>query len=446
MTSGTYPTRGGNSVQLLIDGEPAFQRVCEAIEAAKHSVWATITFMWSDFRMPDGRGTALEVLDRAAKRGVDVRLIFWRPDDTTASHRRNAFWGSPEHLDLLEALRPQIGIRWDCAETGFCQHQKTWLIDDQIAFLGGINLNPNSMVAPGHAGEKQNHDVYIELVGTAVADVDHNFVQRWNETSERLVESGLWGTRANTNLEFPKERPLEQGHAMVQIQRTTHAGRYRNGQAPVGGLPFDISMGEQTIFEQYCVVIHAAQRSIYIENQYLEIPQIVEALQLALDRGVEVLLLMPIAPDRTYNTQEELAFLEARAALGTYDNFTLAGMAGLGTDGCRKSVWVHSKLMLIDDTWATVGSANLHRWSMFGNGELNAAILSSDTVRDFRIALFKEHLALDTSELDDVKALKQFKQIAHANHQKLLAGDHAWQGLAVELDVRTYGKTAPIGW
>ena len=76
----SYPARPGNALRPLVDGEPAFRRVCEAIEAARQSVWATVTFMWADLQMPDGRGSALDVLNRAAARGLDVRLIFWRPD------------------------------------------------------------------------------------------------------------------------------------------------------------------------------------------------------------------------------------------------------------------------------------------------------------------------------------------------------------------------------
>src|SRR3954463_12222619 len=92
VTTGAYPTRGGNHIRPWIDGEPAFRRICEAIEAAQHSVWATVTFMWPSFQMPDGRGAALDVLEDAAGRGIDVRVIFWRPDEPMASHRRNAFW------------------------------------------------------------------------------------------------------------------------------------------------------------------------------------------------------------------------------------------------------------------------------------------------------------------------------------------------------------------
>jgi cardiolipin synthase A/B len=452
VTTGTYPPRVGNSVQLLIDGEPAFRRVCQAIETARHSVFVTVTFMWSAFRMPDGRGTTLEVLKRAAKRGLDVRVIFWRPDNETASLRRNAFWGAPEHFELLEQLQPQVSIRWDRAQPGFCQHQKTWLIDageaGQTAFFGGLNLNPNSMVAPGHHGEGQNHDLYIELIGPAVADVHHNFVQRWNEASERHLEDGRWGLNADHDLEFPTRLPFECGNVTVQIQRTIHAGRYKNKQAPVDGQPFDIALGEQTNFAQYCALIRAARHSIYIENQYLETLEIVEALFEALRRGVEVVLLMPAVPDLLPIDlpPEHQAFLELRATLGAYDNFTLAGIAGLGEDNRRKPVWIHSKLMLVDGIWATVGSANLHRYSMFGNAELNAAIFSSELVRGFRVELFKEHLALDTSELNDVMALRQFKQIAAANQDRHATSDPDWQGLAVALDVAIYGRTPPNGW
>jgi cardiolipin synthase A/B len=102
--------------------------------------------------------------------------------------------------------------------------------------------------------------------------------------------------------------------------------------------------------------------------------------------------------------------------------------------------------MLIDDAWATIGSANLHRFSMFGNSELNAAIYSPETVRTFRVALFEEHLALDTSELDDVAALRQFRQIAQANREKFSGGHHDWQGLAFSLEVSTYGRVLQVGW
>jgi cardiolipin synthase A/B len=98
--------------------------------------------------------------------------------------------------------------------------------------------------------------------------------------------------------------------------------------------------------------------------------------------------------------------------------------------------------MLIDDSWATVGSCNLHRFSLFGNGELNAAFSHAVTVRALRIALFDEHLAQDTSALDDRRALQLFRRIARENRQRHENGDPKWQGLAFSLDVATYGRSA----
>src|SRR5215213_745831 len=408
VTTGAYPTRSGNHVWPWVDGEPAFRRICEAIEAAQQSVWATVTFMWPSFQMPDGHGTALDVLERVARRGIDVRIIFWRPDDETASLRRNAFWGSLDHFDALSQRYPQLKIRWDRAHPGYCQHQKAWLIDANrdaaTSFVGGINLNPHSLVMPGHSGEGHNHDVYVELAGSAVADIHHHFVQRWNEASERKSGDGRWGNGSDEDLAFPDHTPPERGAAHVQIQRTTYPGRYINGHPPPRGSAFDVASGEKTNLDQYCAAIRSARRTIYLENQYVEVREIVSALHDALTRGVEVVLLLPAVPDISSPaivTQERQAFLESRARLGSCDNFTLCGIAGLGVDGRRKPVYVHSKLMLVDDAWATVGSCNLHHYSLFGNGELNAAFWDPVAVRAMRVELFQEHLAIDTSEMDD---------------------------------------------
>ena len=441
--SASYPVRAGNRVRPLIDGEPAFRRICEAIEAAQQNVWVTVTFMWATFEMPDGRGSTFDVLDRAAARGIDVRLIFWRPDTESGWLQRNAFWGSASHIDLLDKRRSGVKIRWDRAYPGFCQHQKSWLMDagteNETAFVGGINLNPHSMVAPGHHGEGHHHDVYVELAGPSVVDVHHNFVQRWNEASERLEERGRWGTGSESNLQFPCRVPATRGSAVVQVQRTMHPGRYRDGQATPEGIAYNIAAGEQSNFDQYRAAIHAARRSIYMENQYVDVPEIVDCLHRALVRGVEVVLVMPAAPEVGLQmTPARRTFLNTRAVLGTFEHFMLAGIAGLGADGHRKSIYVHAKLMLIDDEWATVGSCNLHRFSLFGNGEMNVAFSEPATVRAFRCELLREHLGQDTSDMDDRDALHLFRKIARENRRKSEAGDHAWQGLAFELDLATY--------
>ncbi len=440
--SASYPIRPGNLVRPLIDGEPAFRRICEAIDASRQSVWVTVTFM-GRFRDAGRPGSTFDVLDRAAARGIDVRVIFWRPDAKTEWLRRNAFWGSTAHIDLLDRCRPGVKIRWDCAHPGFCQHQKSWLIDagadNETAFVGGINLNPHSMVRPGHSGEGHNHDVYVELSGPSAVDVHHNFVQRWNEASERLAEHGRWGTGSETNLPFPARVPTKRGSAVVQIQRTIHQGCYLDGQAPPEGIAYDIALGERSNFDQYCAAINAARRSIYIENQHVDVSAIVDCLHQALKRGVDVVLLMPAEPAVGLQVSpERQAFLKARAALWGSGSCMLAGIAGVGADGCRKSIYVHAKLMLIDDELATVGSCNLHHFSLFGNSEMNVTFAEPNTVRALRCELLREHLDQDVSGIDDRDALHLFRKIARENRRKLEAGDHAWQGLAFELDLAKY--------
>ncbi|MFO1081720.1 MAG: phosphatidylserine/phosphatidylglycerophosphate/cardiolipin synthase family protein [Reyranellaceae bacterium] len=385
-----YPLRAGNRVELLLDGVAAFRRLCQAIEAARRSVWATITFLWSTFEMPDGRGPPLAVLEQAARRGIDVRLIFWQPDDSTAYLRENAFWGAPDHLALLRVQAPSLQVRFDRARPGFCQHQKSWLIDagedDAMAFLGGLNLNPHSLAVPGHGGDGENHDLYIALSGPAVADVQRNFEQRWDGT-RRAVRP-----------------PPPAGLSEVQIQRT-------------------MPDGERTILAQYLAALGAAREAIYLENQHVEVPEIVEALAAALQRGVEVALVAP--------TTHALAPL---APLLACPRFTLAGLYGRAADGRRSPVHVHSKLMIVDDQWLTVGSANLHRFSLMGNAELNAAIWGRETAIGFRQRLLEEHLAIDTGALGSRAALQRFRAVAHDNRRRLVGGEADWPGLAVALD------------
>jgi phosphatidylserine/phosphatidylglycerophosphate/cardiolipin synthase-like enzyme len=101
-------------VRPLVDGESAFRRIAEAVESARHSVWLTVTFMSPDFAMPGGRGSLFDVLDRAASRGVDVRVIFWRHNPESSRYGLT-FWGTPAERDMLAARDVRWRIRWDRA-------------------------------------------------------------------------------------------------------------------------------------------------------------------------------------------------------------------------------------------------------------------------------------------------------------------------------------------
>jgi phosphatidylserine/phosphatidylglycerophosphate/cardiolipin synthase-like enzyme len=95
--------------------------------------------------------------------------------------------------------------------------------------------------------------------------------------------------------------------------------------------------------------------------------------------------------------------------------------------------------MLVDDEWASVGSCNLHRYSLFGNGELNAAFSDARSVRALRVAVFREHLDEDTSEIDDVDAIHLFRRVACDNRRRHDRSEAHWQGIAFAIDVASYG-------
>jgi phosphatidylserine/phosphatidylglycerophosphate/cardiolipin synthase-like enzyme len=147
------------------------------------------------------------------------------------------------------------------------------------------------------------------------------------------------------------------------------------------------------------------------------------------------MVLLPAEPDGQ-------VFLKQLGAFGRHERFTLAGIAGRSTASGRHDVYVHSKVMLIDDAWATIGSCNLHAGSAFGNSELNVTFWDPAVVRALRCKLLDEHLGRDTANLDDRSALREYGRIARENRRRRDVGDSEWQGLAFSLDPATYGRLA----
>jgi cardiolipin synthase len=449
--TGSYPLRAGNRVRPLIDGEPALRRICEAVEAARHRVWATIAFLDHDAQLPAGRGTAFDVLDRAAARGLDVRVLFWRePELPSLLPDSQHFGGTDEEREWLRGRGARFRARWDHLPH-YCHHQKSWVLDagepGELAFVGGINLDRGSIVGPGHPPRTDGpsvHDLYVEIAGPASTDVAHNFVQRWNEASERDRPDGCWPDAGVAGpLPFPSRLAPAAGDAPVQIARTIRPGVYRAGVAAPDAAPFPIADGESSILAQYVAAIDGARHGIYIENQFLGAPAILERLALAVARGVEVVFVLPGVPmaavrDTRARGGRAALFFDALATLGARPNFTLAALASSDARGGLQDVYVHAKMMLVDDVWATVGSANILQRSFHADTELNASVWHPATVRALRTDLLAEHLAIDTGEIDLATALRTFAERARTNRTARGRGTPL-QGLAWALEPAGYG-------
>jgi phosphatidylserine/phosphatidylglycerophosphate/cardiolipin synthase-like enzyme len=429
-------------VRPLVDGEPAFRRICEAVAAARRRVWVTVAFVDRDTELPGGHGTLFDVLERAAARGLDVRALFWREPRMDEFPGWFHFRGSDEERAWLRERGARFLARWDHLPR-WCHHQKSWLIDagepGEVAFVGGINVDRESIVSPGHAGGMPGiHDLHLELQGPAATDVHHNFVQRWNEASERGRADGAWpDARTAGDLPFPGVVSAARGAVPLQITRTVRPGCYTAAVATPGASPFAIAAGEQSVLEQYAAAIDAAERSIYLEHQLFAAPDLFLRLDVALRRGVEVVVVVPRQPlQQVRDARKDPRMAPGFALLGSlgdHPNFTFAGLVAGGGD-----VYVHAKAALVDDAWATIGSANLAIRSFEGDTELNASFWSPPVVRVLRQDLLREHLGRDdVAELDDRAALRRFREIAEANRERLRRGE-ALDGLAVALDPKRY--------
>jgi cardiolipin synthase A/B len=100
--------------------------------------------------------------------------------------------------------------------------------------------------------------------------------------------------------------------------------------------------------------------------------------------------------------------------------------------------------MLIDDAWATVGSCNLHPFSLAGHTEMNASIWDTKVARHLRCRLFAQHLGVDTTSLDDRAALRQFRDIGRGNRLRMESRVPDWQGLAFALSPETYARKSGV--
>ena len=204
---------------------------------------------------------------------------------------------------------------------------------------------------------------------------------------------------------------------------------------------------ERSILEQYQRAIDAARRTIYIQNQAIPMPEVARPLLAAVERGVDVVMLVPaIAEQYVYEARhdpQQAARFWGIETLGRHENFTLAGLAEHHA-GTRRAAYVHAKMMLIDDVWATVGSCNLHPFSLAGHTEMNASIWDAVLARDLRCRLFAQHLGVDTASLDDRAALRQFRDIARGNRIRMESRAPDWQGLTFALSPETYARKSGV--
>jgi phosphatidylserine/phosphatidylglycerophosphate/cardiolipin synthase-like enzyme len=333
-----------------------------------------------------GEAMLCEVLNEVSKQ-AEVYVLLWSGSPLLFSPTVHDV---EEACALLKTHAPGVRCALDrAASFSHDHHQKAVTIDGRIAYVGGMDLTTYAGdrwdAVSHHPRLGQNwHDVQLQLEGEAVQDVEENFCQRWNAvTGERL-----------TPIEPPPRQPS--WTIPAQVVRTVPAGIY--DFAPDGKFG---------IFHALCAAIRGAERFIYLENQYLWAPEIVDALCEAMNRPrrhtFRILMVLPArAEDGKYDNDQhvELSRKEdrGRGMIHFYSLWT--GAPGSGPTGfVYRPIYVHSKTSIVDDEWFSVGSANLNRRGLATDTEMNVQSIHPETAKKLRVELWSNHLGMREEEI-----------------------------------------------
>ena len=380
--TGAFEPVDGTRVEFLVDGADALPRMAAEITAAKRHVHVAGWFFSPDFRMGTNGPTLRALLAEAAER-VDVRVLAWagaplplfHPDRGEVRQMRDA---------LVEGTR--ISMALDAKERPMhCHHEKLVIVDDDIAFVGGIDLTSLGGQRLDRSAHPQRddlgwHDACFRLEGPLVADVAAHFLLRWRELADDALP------------EPQRADPID-GGVRAQLVRTVPEHVYR-------GLP----RGEFSVVESYVRALSSAERFVYLESQFLWSPELVAILERKLREppcdAFRVVVLLPVHPNNGKDdTRGQVgALVEAAKQGGDASRFLACTLYQPGPGG--KPVYVHAKVGIVDDRWLTAGSANLNEHSLFNDTEVNVVVSDERLVREARLRLWSEHLELPVEEVD----------------------------------------------
>jgi phosphatidylserine/phosphatidylglycerophosphate/cardiolipin synthase-like enzyme len=407
--SGTRQPRTGNSVDVLIDGDQAFAAMADELARATSHIHIAGWHLTPELRLrrDEGFPSLRDLLAELAQR-VEVRVLLWAGPPVPAF--------SPTRASVKE-IRAQLtnGTAVQCVldareRTLHCHHEKIIVIDDEVAFVGGIDLSTLSgdrWDSSDHPprGDTGWHDVATRLRGPVVADVAQHFRDRWQEV-------------AKSPLPAPAPQPPA-GNVTVQLLRTVPEATY--DFAP---------QGEFSILEAYLRALSSAERFIYLENQFLWSAEVVETLAEKLRTpptpDFRLVLLLPARPSNGKDTTRgQLGrLLDADDGRGMLLPTTIRALRSER----KNPLYVHAKVGIIDDRWLTIGSANLNEHSLFNDTEVNILTMDTALARSTRLSLWSEHLEQPVTDIDGdpVEVIdRQWKPLADEQLARDLAGQTA---------------------
>ena len=381
----TYAPRPGCRVEPFVDGSEALPRIADAIRSARSHVHLAGWHFDPAFRLEDGGPTLRDLLAEAAER-IDVRVRAWAGAPLPLFH--------PDRGEVREAAEKlaggtRISMALDARERPFhCHHEKIVVVDDETAFVGGIDLTGlagNRLDSSDHPRRDGLgwHDTAVRLGGPIVEDVAQHFLLRWHEIAGDgpLRPTGSPGGVLTGGIE-------------AQFVRTVPERLYEPCRD-----------GEWSILESYLRALRAAERLVYLESQFLWAPELTftlaEKLRNPPHDDFRVIALLPARPNNGADDSRGQVGLLIDADKDSGDDTTRFLACTLYQPGRGGNpVYVHSKAAVIDDAWLTVGSANLNAHSLFNDTEANVVVRDPELARAVRLRLWEEHLERPREEVD----------------------------------------------
>lgn len=326
------PQRGGNRVTILRNGHEIFPAMLDAIRSATESISLSAYIWWAGKAASD----IADSLAERARSGVQVRVLL-------------DAWGSakldPEVVAMLERSGVIVGwfrpIRWyQLGKANNRMHRRVLVVDGRLAFAGGVGI------AEQWEGNLEQADrwreTHVEIEGPVVRDVMGAFLENWVETMGQIPGPE----------HLPELEPFDDG-VPVLVLRSSQAGG---------------SSATETLF---LAAIEGAQERLWITTAYFA-PRsgFVDLLCEASRRGVDVRILV--------NGQPIDKEVVRKAGQRSYGRLLESGVRMFEYEKAR----LHAKVILVDDGWANIGSANFDNRSFALEEELNIGIDDTQVVNE----------------------------------------------------------------
>ena len=359
------PLIANNDVRLLIDGPQTYDAIFSAIAQATRSVDVEV-YIFDD----DTIGNAMaDLLKRKRSENVRVRLIY---DSVGCVKTPRSLFDSMRDAGVqIVAFNPVNPLAGKLLDLNNRDHRKIVIVDDVVAYTGGINIS--SVYAHGsslarkkrarsngadESGDNKSgddialsdgwRDTQIEIRGPAVNALGELFDATWRSNGG---ESQLAPARGGSDAQQDK---YMQGEKYAQGDKYVRV---------IGSAPDD---KVNIIYADLLTAIDHAQRSIHITMSYFSPDQrTIEALRHAAQRGVQVQLVLP-------GFSDWWPVLEAGRS--HYANLLDANIEIYE----QREVFLHAKTVVIDGVWSTVGSSNMDMRSFLHNNEINVVVLGNE--------------------------------------------------------------------